>query len=169
MENVVLSEKNKKKLDVIKEVSEGNMGTRLAASLLDISRRQIYRLLAQYKQNGKVAFVHGNKGRKSKLAINAETKKAVVAIYKSKYSGIDFADAYRLMVKNNLITISYQKFSEILHEFGITPPRLRNSKAGGIKNEEQEQEIFTEEKKPLSLNFTKINITMWILYKRVGL
>ena len=46
--------------------------SRQAATLLDDSQRQFYRLLAAYRQRGKDALTHGNRGRRPGKAISDE-------------------------------------------------------------------------------------------------
>ena len=50
--------------EVIKRVVD-NQGNKKTASLkLGVSIRQVDRLINKYKEQGKAAFIHGNKGRK---------------------------------------------------------------------------------------------------------
>ena len=128
MKNLVLSQENQKKFDVIKAVVEGKTTVEAAAALLDISCRQIYRLLAKYKQNGKAAFYHGNKGRKPKHAFSEEKKKIIADIYKNKYYDKSLAQAAELMAKHDDIILTSRELGYIVREFGITPPRLRQER-----------------------------------------
>ena len=53
-----------KKYQVIKKLVDENGNKNRAAVELDISRRQIDRLIIAYRKKGKAAFIHGNRGRK---------------------------------------------------------------------------------------------------------
>ena len=54
-----------KKYELIKRfVDEGETGNKNRIAFeLGISRRQVNRLIIAYKERGKAAFIHGNKGR----------------------------------------------------------------------------------------------------------
>ena len=52
------------KYEIIKRVVETNSNKNVAALSLGVTKRQINRLIKAYKEKGKAAFVHGNRGRK---------------------------------------------------------------------------------------------------------
>ena len=66
-----------KKYEVIKHLVDENGNKARAAIALGISRRQVNRLVKTYKEKGKAAFIHGNRGRKPATAIPEDTKMAV--------------------------------------------------------------------------------------------
>ena len=71
MRKVELNMKEKEKYEKIKEyVDHGGNKNRIALQL-NISRRQVDRLIIKYKEKGKSAFIHGNC---SKRPVNALDK-----------------------------------------------------------------------------------------------
>ena len=60
MRKVVLTLKEQKKYDVIKELVDHNGNKKRTALKLGITERQINRLIIKYKENGKSSFVHDN-------------------------------------------------------------------------------------------------------------
>lgn len=52
------------KYEVIKSLVDHNGNKKAAALKLGCTTRHINRLIQKYKQNGKAAFIHGNRGRK---------------------------------------------------------------------------------------------------------
>ena len=64
MRKVELRMNEKEKYDVIKELVDHNRNKNRAAMKLGISRRQVDRLIIKYKENGKYAFIHGNRSKK---------------------------------------------------------------------------------------------------------
>ncbi len=64
-----------KKYDVIKRLVEEDGNKNRAAITLGITRRQIDRLLLAYREWGKEAFVHGNRGHRSAKAVPDKTRK----------------------------------------------------------------------------------------------
>jgi hypothetical protein len=74
MRKVVLTLKEENKYKVIKKLVETNGNKQRAANKLNITIRQVNRLIAGYKKCGKEFFVHGNRGRKPKHALTTEFK-----------------------------------------------------------------------------------------------
>ena len=60
MRKVELRMNEQLKYEVIKELVDHNGNKNRASEKLGLSRRQIDRLIVQYKEKGKSAFVHGN-------------------------------------------------------------------------------------------------------------
>ncbi|HHG8183436.1 TPA: helix-turn-helix domain-containing protein, partial [Streptococcus pneumoniae] len=72
-----------KKYLVIKAIAQGKKTKKRACVELNLSERQINRLLLAYQQKGKEAFRHGNRNRKPKHAIPDEIKERVLKKYLS--------------------------------------------------------------------------------------
>lgn len=62
---------------VIKAIAQGKKTKKRACVELNLSERQINRLLLVYQQKGKEAFRHGNRNRKPKHAIPDEIKERI--------------------------------------------------------------------------------------------
>ncbi len=73
------------KYEVIKKLVDANGNKDRAAMTLGLSRRQVDRLIAAYKEKGKAAFVHGNRGRKPAITKPDDIRRAVVDLYRTKY------------------------------------------------------------------------------------
>ena len=73
------------KYETIKKLIESNGNKNTAAMKLGLTRRQVDRLIIAYKERGKAAFAHGNRGRKPVTTIPDKIKKDVVDLYKTKY------------------------------------------------------------------------------------
>lgn len=76
--NVDLRVEEQHKHEVIKKLIDTNGNTDRAAMTLGIFRRQVDRLIVAYKQKGKAAFVHGNRGRKPAITTPDEVRRTVV-------------------------------------------------------------------------------------------
>ena len=53
-----MSDREVRRVEVLNEVQSGRRTVAAAASVLDISERQAYRLLARYQENGGFGLVH---------------------------------------------------------------------------------------------------------------
>jgi hypothetical protein len=65
-----MSEREVRRVEVLNEVHSGRRTVTTAASLLGISERQAYRLLARYQENGGFGLVHKARGRISNRSHN---------------------------------------------------------------------------------------------------
>ncbi len=100
MRKVVLTLKESQKYLTIKKLVETNGNKNRAATKLDLSVRQINRLIAGYNEFGKEFFVHGNRGRQPKHALTLEEKDQIEDLYIRKN---------RLLLKKKLL-----KFKKVL-------------------------------------------------------
>lgn len=81
---------NKKKYDVIKELVDHNSNKNNAAIKLNLSRRQINCLIIKYKENGKYAFIHGNRLKKLMNILDKFISEDIILLYKTKYYDFKF-------------------------------------------------------------------------------
>lgn len=72
-----------KKYKVIKAVAENKKQKKRASVELNLSVRQINRLVKDYQTNGKEAFSHKNRGGKQRHGVPDQVKQQVVTIYQS--------------------------------------------------------------------------------------
>ena len=78
---IELNMDEQKKYEVIKKLVDTNGNKDRAAMTLGISRRQVNRLIIAYNDEGKGAFVHGNRGRKPAITTSDEVRRTVVVDY----------------------------------------------------------------------------------------
>ena len=60
-------------------MDRGEMIGREAAEVIDLSLRQVRRLLAAYRKEGAAVLAHGNRGRKPHHTLNEGQRKLVLA------------------------------------------------------------------------------------------
>jgi transposase len=71
-ENILLSEKEARRVYVMEKVLEGQLTVKEGARLLNLSERQVKRLKKGMKEKGVLALAHGNRGRTPKHAISKD-------------------------------------------------------------------------------------------------
>jgi predicted ArsR family transcriptional regulator len=62
-ETVTLTTRDQTRLQILNQLLVGQLTADAAAEVLDLSVRQVRRLLAAYREDGVAALVHGNRGR----------------------------------------------------------------------------------------------------------
>lgn len=97
MRKVELRMKEQYKYEVIKELVDHNGNKLRVAEKLNLSRRQIDRLIKIYKEKGKSGFVHGNRGRKPAKSIEKPISESIILLYHNKYQGFNFKHFQELL------------------------------------------------------------------------
>ena len=119
-----LTEKEMKKLCTIEKVLNGEYTKKEAAEELELSVRQINRLIIKFSEEGEMCFVHKSKGKESKRKIPTETKNEIVNLYITEYYDYNFTHFYEeIQEKYNL---SYKAIDNILTEADIISPEAQH-------------------------------------------
>ncbi len=135
------------KYEVIKKLVDTNGNKDRAALTLGISRRQVDRLIAAYKEKGKAAFAHGNRGRKPAITTSDEVRNTVVDLYRTKYYEANFTHFTELLSKHEGITLSVSAVTNFLEAEHILSPRVTKAKKKRIKRELEKQKEAAKTKK----------------------
>lgn len=153
MRKVELRTMEERKYEIIKNLVDHNGNKKRAAMKLNISIRQINRLIKIYLEKGKIGFVHGNRNRKPINTISDELKETITELYKTKYTDANIRHFTNLLEEYEGIKISYSTVYLILRKQHILSPKLwkKTSKyeAKLIKKSMKEKIKLSEEQKDL--------------------
>lgn len=83
---LTLSRKEIDRLMILKQIEENKITVLEAADILELSQRQIYRILRRIKTEGSKGIIHKLRGRKSNRGYPAGLKEKVIGIYRKQYS-----------------------------------------------------------------------------------
>ena len=125
MRKVELRMNEQEKYEVIKELVDHNGNKNRASKKLGISRRQIDRLIIKYKENGKSAFIHGNRSKKPVNALDNSISEDIILLYKTKYYDFNFSHFKEFLKKDENINVSYNFIYKVLTKEGILSPKAR--------------------------------------------
>ncbi len=123
MRKVQLRMREEEKYQIIKKVAEGKIPKARAEIKLSITRRQVDRLVVNYKEGGKESFIHKNRGKRPAHAIPPEMKALVVQLYQKKYAGANFSHFTELLKEHEEIELSRTAVATILDEADILSPK----------------------------------------------
>src|SRR5690606_16946682 len=125
-ETYSMTEREMAKLNVVNLVVAKTLTVREAASLLNLSERQVYRLKKGVLEQGSQFVIHKNRGRKPVHALSDELKAKIVALKKSeKYKYANFRHFRELLEKYENISISYSALHRILTESSVVSPKKK--------------------------------------------
>ena len=103
-ERLTLSAKEQTRLIVLNEVEAGRMKARDAAEVMRLSRRQVRRLRAGYRERGAESLAHGNRGRLPHNTVDAEVAARVVTLTREKYAGVNQQHLTELLQEREVYT-----------------------------------------------------------------
>lgn len=103
-----------------KEIKQGG-----AAKALDLSIRQVKRLIRKYRKTGIVSLTHGNRGKASNHRIDQKEINRVLEIIKLKYADFGPTLAHEKLLENNQITFSVEKLRLSMIEGGLWNQKQR--------------------------------------------
>ena len=138
-----------KKYEVIKKLVDTNGNKDRAAMTLGISRRQVNRLIIAYNDEGKGAFVHGNRGRKPAITTLDEVRRTVVDLYRTKYYGANFVHFTELLKRNENISLSVSAVTNYLETENIYSPRVTKAKRKGSEKNSSRKRLTQGQRKKL--------------------
>jgi transposase len=80
-----LSQKERRRLDVLSKVAKGGINLSKASELLGVSYRQILRIWHRYESSGSEGLKHGLRDRSSNRQIDSDRKSRILELYVAKY------------------------------------------------------------------------------------
>ena len=123
------------KYEIIKKLVESKGNKNAAALKLGITRRQVNRLIKAYKEKGKEAFVHGNRGRKPSRTTTDAVRQDVIDLYRTKYFDANFTHFTELLHEHEGIKLSVSCVTSILEAENILSPRVTKAKKKRVKKQ----------------------------------
>jgi transposase len=125
-ETISLSRKEQRRLMVLNQVQLGKITAREAAERLDLSERQVRRLLAGFREKGAGALAHGNRGRKPAISFPEALKARVLELAAQPlYAGCNDTHLTELLAQREGIVVSRATVRSWLRSAGRPSPRKR--------------------------------------------
>lgn len=139
-ETVSLNAKEQQRLMVLNQVISGDLTGQEAAVLMDLSVRQMRRLMAAYRKEGAVALAHGNRGRMPVHALSAAIKERLVAAAQTTYSACNFAHLRDLLNEREGLKVSHPSVWRVLRAAGMRSPYRRRRPQHRARRQRMPQE-----------------------------
>ena len=130
------------KYNVIKELVDHNGNKNRASKKLGLSRRQIDRLIINYREKGKAGFVHGNRTHKPTNALDKSISQDIILLYENKYQDWNFYHFKEFLKKDENIDVSYNFIYKTLTKEGILSPKARKK----TKREFKKKQLLEEKR-----------------------
>ncbi len=120
-----MSERQWKKLDVIRRVAKGLITTMGAAIVLGLSERQVRRMRRAVEDWGQAALVHGNRGRAPVNRLDEKLRRRIVRLATKKYVGFNDAHLTEKLVEMEGLAMSCATVRRVLRAAGVRAVRSR--------------------------------------------
>lgn len=149
LKRIDLRMNEQQKYEVIKSLVDHDGNKKAAAVKLGCTVRTINRLIKKFREQGKEAFVHGNRNRKPAHAITEEQAADIITIYNNKYYDATFSYACELLAEHDGIHISPSALTSIMYKHNITSPRTTKAMRKRIAKRLRQQQKQTKSKKEI--------------------
>ncbi len=111
-----MDQQQQSRLEVMGLYVGGYIKQKEAAERMGLSTRQVRRIAKDYRQHGRNALVHGNRGKVSNRKIRDETKRQVMALVRQFYASFGPTSVSRKLAERHGIRVS----KETLRQWMIT-------------------------------------------------
>lgn len=125
---IMISKRELKRLEVLKKVINDGLLQVDAAELLELSTRQVSRLVFRVKEEGEIGVVHRLRGKESNRRISDKQKDRVLKIYRRKYKGFGPTLACEKLLELDKVKLSDETLRNWLIVCGYWEKRRKRKK-----------------------------------------
>ncbi len=125
---MLLTKDEKNRIEIIQAVIDGKLDVEDAATLLSLSVRQIYRLIARADQGSITSILHANKGRVASNKIADQLWERILLLVKQRYQGINDRHLQEILKREHSIEVGRESLRKRLRSQGFAPKRKRRKK-----------------------------------------
>src|SRR3989339_1352727 len=115
---IMISERELRRLHIIQKVLDKELKQVEAVEILNLTDRQIRRIIKRVRKEGKTGIIHKSRGRTSNRAIPKRVKDKVIKLYREEYGDFGPTLATEKLFGKNKIKIGIQTLRNWLIEDG---------------------------------------------------
>ena len=116
---VMMSERELNRVEVLAQVDDGRLTVDNAANLLDLARRQVFRLLKRYRQDGAAAIRHEARGRPPNNRIHKAKRDYALSVIKESYADFGPTLAAEMLAEHHGFKASRETVRKWMIEDGL--------------------------------------------------
>ena len=135
-----MNQKEQARLQVLNSLLAGHMTIEQASTLMGVSIRHAWRILAAYRKEGAAALAHGHRGRRAPNAILEATKAAVLHLARTRYAGTNHTHMSELLREHEGIDITRSTLRRLLVSAGESSPRGRRPPKHRVRRQRMPRE-----------------------------
>jgi transposase len=126
-EKVTLTMNEIKRVYAIQQIEEGKFTGPQAAQYLDLSLRQVRRLVARYRKQGATGLIHGNRGRPAHNRVQEAKRSKIEQLMEEQYQDYNDSHFTEELAEEHGLQISRSTLRRIRRAKGQKSPRKRRS------------------------------------------
>lgn len=116
---VMMSERELNRIEVLAQVDDGRLSVQNGANMLDITKRQMFRLLKRYRTEGAAATRHKARGMAPNNLIHAAKRDYALALIKESYQDFGPTLAAEMLVEHHGFKVSRETLRKWMVEDGL--------------------------------------------------
>lgn len=116
---VTMSERELNRVEILAQVDDGRLTVANAANMLDLTRRQVFRLLKRYRQDGASAIRHKARGKPPNNRIHHAKRDYALNLVKENYPDFGPTLAAEKLAEHHGFTVSRETLRKWMIEDGI--------------------------------------------------
>lgn len=116
---VVMSERELNRVEVLAQVDDGRLSVDNAANMLDLTRRQVFRLLKRYRQDGATAIRHKSRGRIPNNQIHRAKRDYALSLIKESYPDFGPTLAAEMLAQHHGLKVSRETLRKWMVDDGL--------------------------------------------------
>ncbi len=116
---VMMSERELNRIEVLAQVDDGRLSVQNGANMLDITKRQMFRLLRRYRTEGAAAIRHKARGKTPNNKIHKAKRDYAVALVKENYEDFGPTLAAEMLAEHHGFKISRETLRKWMVDAGI--------------------------------------------------
>jgi transposase len=116
---VMMSERELNRVEILAQVEDGRLTVDNAANLLDLTRRQVFRLLKRYRTGGAAAIRHAARGRPPNNRIHTAKRDYALSVIRESYTDFGPTLASEMLVDHHGFKVSRETVRKWMVEDGL--------------------------------------------------
>jgi transposase len=116
---VMMSERELNRVEVLAQVDDGRLSVDNAANMMDLTRRQVFRLLKRYRQDGAAAIRHKSRGCTPNNQIHLAKRDYALTAIKEQYPDFGPTLAAEMLAEHHGFKVSRETLRKWMVEDGI--------------------------------------------------
>ena len=120
---VMMSERELNRIEVLAQVDDGRLSVQNGANMLDVTKRQMFRLLKRYRTDGAPAIRHRARGKTPNNKIHKAKRDYALALVNENYKDFGPTLAAEMLAEHHSFKVSRETLRKWMQEDGLWLPR----------------------------------------------
>ena len=116
---VMMSERELNRIEVLAQVDDGRLSVQNGANMLDVTKRQMFRLLKRYRSDGAGAISHKARGKAPNNKIHKSKRDYALALVKENYQDFGPTLAAEMLAEHHGFKVSRETLRKWMTDDGI--------------------------------------------------